>query len=186
MKKLTVLIFTIVFLSISSMAMAGKDSGFYVGASLGNTSLDIAMDDISGGIDFDDNDMGFKVFAGYNFGLIPMFDFAVEGSYVDFGEISTPLPEPFADLDFGLTAYDIFGVACYNIGPFGIFGKVGHAWWETDSSFPSLDVSSSDMAYGLGLRFQFSSLAVRAEYEIFDLEGDIDLDYFSVGVSWTF
>ena len=186
MKKLTVLVFTLFFLSISSLAMAGKDSGFYIGGSLGSTSLEVAIDDVSEGFNLDDDDMGYKIFAGYNFGLIPMFDLAVEGSYVDFGEISTPLPESLVDLEMGLTAFDLFGVASYNIGPFGIFGKLGHAWWDADFNFAGMDDSSSDMAYGIGLRFQFSSLAVRAEYEMFDIEGDVDLDFFSVGLSWTF
>ena len=181
MKKLTVLIFTIIFLSISSSALAGKDSGPYIGASLGSTSLDIAESTV----DFDDDDLGYKIFAGYNFGLIPMFDFAIEGSYVDFGEASTVVVTD--NLDIGVTAWDAFGVACYNIGPVGIFGKVGHVWWKTDSNILSdiLDKSSSDMAYGIGARIQFGSLAVRAEYEMFDID-ITDVDYFSVGISWTF
>ncbi len=180
MKKLTVLIFTIVFLSISNLAIAGKDSGLYIGGSLGRTSLDFAVDEWN----FDDSDMGYKIFAGYNFGLVPMFDFALEGSYVDFGEASTNIVE---GLDVGVTAWDVFGLACYNIGPIGIFGKVGHVWWESDSSIlpDILDESSSDMAYGIGARFQFGSLAVRAEYELFDIDM-ADVDYFSVGISWTF
>ena len=190
MKKLLVLIFTIVFLSISSLAIAGKDSGIYIGGSLGNTSLDVAIAEAGEGFSFDDNDMGYKIFAGYNFGLVPMFDFAIEGSYVDFGEISTALPDPFTDdLDFGVTAYDLFGVACYNIGPIGVFGKVGHVWWDgeiSSSDIGSFDTSDNDMAYGIGVRFQFSSIAVRAEYEKFDIDSDVDLDFFSVGLSWTF
>ena len=180
MKKLLVLIFTIVFMAISSSAMAGKDSGLYLGGSLGLSSLDIAEEDF----DFDDDDQGFKVFAGYNFGLIPMFDLAIEGSYVDFGEANATILEQ--DLDVGITAYDLFGVAGYNIGPVGIFGKVGHVWWDSEShSVPDLDASSSDMAYGIGLKVQFGSLAVRAEYERF--EGDVaDVDLISAGVSWTF
>lgn len=188
MKKLLVIITTIAFLSISVSAIAGKDSGIYIGGSLGNTSLDVAIAEAGEGFSFDDNDMGYKVFAGYNFGLVPMFDLAVEGSYVDFGEISTSLPDPFPvdSLEIGLTAFDLFGVAALNFGPIGVFGKVGHVWWETESSIPDFDESSNDMAYGVGARFQFGSMAVRAEYEMFDVEGDVDLDFFSVGISWTF
>jgi opacity protein-like surface antigen len=179
MKKLTVLILTIAFLSISNFAFAGKDSGPYIGASLGLSSLDLAevnFDEIN-----DDSDNGFKVFAGYNFGLVPMFDFAVEGSYIDFGEAS--VTDNSVDLSIGLTGYDLFGVAAYNIGPVGLFGKIGHVWWDAESILG--DDSSSDMAYGIGVRFQFSSIAVRAEYELFDIE-DVDTDLISVGISWTF
>jgi outer membrane immunogenic protein len=187
MKKLTVLILTIAFLSISNFAFAGKDSGPYIGGSLGNTSLDLVIDN---DFSLDDNDFGYKIFAGYNFGLIPMFDFAVEASYIDFGEVSAALPTPFTgDVNFGITAFDLFGVAAYNIGPIGIFGKVGQVWWDGEISsvdLGSYDTSDNDMAYGIGVRFQFSSIAIRAEYERFDIEGDVDLDFISAGISWTF
>ena len=188
MKKLLVIITTIAFLSISVSAMAGKDSGIYIGGSLGSTSLDVAIAEAGEGFSFDDNDMGYKVFAGYNFGLVPMFDFAVEASYVDFGEISTALPEDLGNINIGVTAFDLFGVAAWNIGPVGIFGKVGQVWWdgELSSDLESYDTSDNDMAYGVGVRFQFSSIAIRAEYEKFDIEGDVDLDFISAGISWTF
>lgn len=181
MKKLLVLIFTIVFLSISSSAMAGKDSGFYIGGSIGQTSLDVEE------FNFDDTDNGYKLFAGYNFGLVPMFDIAVEGSYVDFGEVSETAVPLVGDVNASLTGYDLFGVAAYNIGPVGIFGKVGYVWWdgEISTDLGNFDDSSNDMAYGIGLRFQIRSIAVRAEYEIFDIEG-VDVDLISVGVSYTF
>lgn len=189
MKKLTVLIFTIVFLSISNFAFAGKDSGPYIGGSLGNTSMDIAASEAEGGFSFDDNDMGYKLFAGYNFGLVPMFDIAIEGSYVDFGEVSESVPI-VGGVDLGVTAFDLFGVAAYNIGPIGIFGKVGQVWWdgEISSAMGSFDESDNDMAYGIGVRFQFSSIAVRVEYERFEIDSDVDvdLDFISAGISWTF
>lgn len=181
MKKLIVLMMITAFLSISSPAFAGKDTGPYIGGSLGYTSLDIA----EATVNFDDNDQGYKIFAGYNFGLIPMLDFAIEGSYVDFGDASTVVITD--NLDIGVTAWDAFGLACFNMGPIGIFGKVGHVWWKSEANILSdlLDESSSDMAYGVGARIQFGSIALRAEYEIFDIDV-VNVDYFSVGLSWTF
>ena len=188
MKKLTVLILTVAFLSFSGAAFAGKDSGPYIGAALGYSSVDVAYAAYDGE-KFDDNDQGFKVFGGYNFGLVPMFDVAVEGSYVDFGDVSGTLPS-IGGVGLDLKAYDVFGLACYNIGPVGIFGKVGHVWWKMKSGLPEFDESSSDMAYGLGLKFQFKSIAVRAEYELFkfgvDDVDDVDLDCISIGISYTF
>lgn len=179
MKTLKIMIFCIVFLSVSGIASAGQETGMYLGGSLGYTSLDITQATVA----FDDNDKGFKIFGGYNFGLVPFIDLAVEGSYVDFGEAATAsIP-----LDVGVTAWDIFGVACLNMGPIGVFGKVGQAWWDSEATTLStiLDHSSNDMAYGIGVRFQIGSAAVRAEYEYFDME-IADINFFSVGVSWTF
>lgn len=180
MKKVKVLILCLTLLSISGVAKAGKESGLYVGGSIGNSALDFSVDEVN----FDDDDWGYKLFAGYNFGIIPLVDLAIEGSYVDFGEASS------ADLfgvDVGVTAWDAFGLACVNLGPIGVFGKVGQVWWDSKSDVLSglLDDSGSDMAYGLGARFQMGSLGIRAEYEIFDIEV-VDVGYFSVGASWTF
>ena len=186
MKKLIVLIFTIVFLSISSSAFAGKDSGLYIGGSLGYSSLDLAISAYEEeGVNFDDDDMGWKIYAGYNFGLIPALDLAVEGSYVDLGEASLSYLDESVGL--GVTAYDLFGVACFNVGPVGIFGKVGNVWWDGKVSSPmgTYSDSSNDMAYGVGLKVQFGSLAVRAEYERFEVDV-ADVDFVSAGVTWTF
>ena len=180
MKKLLALICGVTVLSISGFASAGQESGFYLGGSLGSANINVSSDPI----DFDDDDMGYKIFAGYNFGIIPLIDLGVEGSYVDFGDASSV---EFLNQDIGITAWDLFGVGAVNLGPIGVFGKVGQVWWDSKSSILDglLDDSGNDMAYGIGLRFQVGSLAFRAEYERFDVKL-VDVDYISAGVCWTF
>lgn len=180
MKKIKVLIFILVFLTIPGLASAGKENGIYLGGSLGYTVIDFENIPVTG----DDNDMGYKLFAGYNFGLVPFLDLAIEGSYVDFGEASAPY---ISNLDVSITALDAFGVVGFNMGPIGIFGKVGQVWYDTEASMFAnvLDRSSNDLALGVGLRFQIGSAAIRAEYEYFDID-IVDVNFFSVGVSWTF
>ncbi|CAN0605037.1 unnamed protein product, partial [Ectocarpus sp. 12 AP-2014] len=83
------LILAVPLLAVSGNALAGSDSGLYLGASIGEAQLDFDDDrpganDIDVDIDFDDEDTAYKVFAGYNLGLIPLVDLAVEGAYVDF------------------------------------------------------------------------------------------------------
>jgi len=181
MKKMKVLIFSLVFLSISGLATAGQETGPYLGGSLGYTMIDFEGIPLN----IDDNDLGYKVFAGYNFGLVPFLDLAIEGSYVDFGEASASYN--VSNFDVGVTAWDAFGLACFNVGPIGIFGKVGQVWWDSKSDISAdfLNKSNNDMAYGIGVRFQIGSAAIRAEYEYFDID-IVDVNFFSVGVSWTF
>ena len=180
--KFVVLLF---LCALSSLALAGKDSGFYVGGSLGTAGTEVSTDDV----DLDDDASAYKIFAGYNFGLVPMIDLAVEGSYVDFGEVSTDVAD--GKLEASSSAWDVFGLVGANFGPVGIFGKVGMVSWETDINYRDLedDLSAkedgSDPAYGIGAKFQFSSFAVRAEYEMFDA-GDADLNMISVGAAITF
>lgn len=178
MKKITVLVIIIALLSITGTATAGKDTGPYIGGSLGLTFIDVSADDY----DYDDDDFGYKIFGGYNFGIIPLLDLAVEGSYVDFGDISSSGIDKF---DVGVTGFDIFGLAALNLGPIGVFGKMGQVWWSRDSNVSIIDDSGNDMAYGIGLRFQIGSIAIRGEYEYFDLDGS-EIGLLSAGASWTF
>ena len=178
MKNITVVVVCFALLSISGVAQAGKKSGPYIGGSLGWANIDVSSTDYN----FDDDGLGFKIFGGWNFGVIPLLDLAVEGSYVDFGEGSS---SEIIGLNLDTTGWDLFGLAALNLGPVGLFAKVGQIWWDSSSNIIQLDDSGNDMAYGVGLRFQIGSLAIRGEYEYFDLDGR-DLDMLSVGFSWTF
>jgi len=178
LKKITLVVVCVALLSISGVAQAGQESGPYIGGSLGWANIDVSSNDYN----FDDDDLGFKIFGGWNFGVIPLLDLAVEGSYVDFGK-ATSSQIIGADLD--TTGWDLFGLAALNLGPVGLFAKVGQIWWDSSSNLIQLDDSGNDMAYGVGLRFQIGSLAIRGEYEYFDLDVR-DLDMLSAGVSWTF
>lgn len=178
-KRVPVIVACHVLLATAT-AWAGQDSGPYVGGSIGSSFLNISGQSV----DFDDTDLGYKVFGGWNFGVIPLIDLGVEGSYVDFGEASSA---EILNQKVGVTAWDLFGVGAVNLGPVGVFGKVGQAWWQSDSDVLQsiLDESGNDMVYGVGVRIQLGSLAVRAEYERFDT-GVIDVDYVSAGASFTF
>ena len=180
-KALTLAVGTTAALFISSSALAGKDSGFYVGGSIASSQFDSSQNDFG----IDDDDTSYKIFGGYNFGWVPMFDVAAEASYVDFGKFgATSGDDEFTGESTGIMAS---GLGAINFGPIGLFGKVGYVNWDSDfSGFDtSGDDSGSDGAYGLGARVQIGSLSVRAEYEIFEL-GNVDVDYTSIGASFTF
>lgn len=154
--------------ALPTTAIAGSESGLYIGLGAGDTSLE------GGGFDVDDS--GYKVFGGYNFGLVPLVDIAVEASYVDFGELGV--------LD--VTGVSAFGLVGASFGPFGLFAKAGVLDWEVESNFAAIDgESGTDSAYGVGARFSIGSFAVRAEYEVFDLD-DVDLDMVSISGVYTF
>lgn len=156
------------FLALPATALAGAESGLYVGFGVGDTTLE--------GSGFDVEDSGYKILGGYNFGLVPLVDIAVEASYVDFGELGV--------LD--VTGVSAFGLIGASFGPFGLFAKAGVLDWEVESNFALIDgESGTDSAYGVGARFSIGSFAVRAEYEVFDLD-DVDLDMVSISGVYTF
>ena len=116
-----------------------------------------------------------------------MIDLAVEGSYVDFGKPSGTLSDG-TNVEIDLVGWDAFGLAALTFGPFSVFGKVGVLSWDSDTSFTggSESDSGSDSAYGLGAKFILGSIALRAEYEYFDVNELDDLYMVSAGLSWTF
>ncbi len=152
---------------------AGGESGLYIGAGVGDASVEEG--------DFDESDTGYKAFVGYNFGVIPLVDLAVEASYVDFGSQSSG---PF---NIEATGVNVFGLAGLSFGPFGIFAKAGTISWDADFSAgpASGSASGTDPAYGVGARLALGSFAVRAEYEVYDLD-TTDVEMISVSGVYTF
>lgn len=177
-KKNRIMLVCLTGLSMMTPAVvyAGADSGFYIGGGVGNASVD--------GNDYNASDSSYKVFGGYNIGFIPLVDFAVEASYVDFGQPSSN------NVSVDLNGYDAFGLAGLSFGPFGLFVKAGVIDWDYDVSNSVTGASSSDSgsdpAYGIGARFSAGSFAVRVEYELFDVNSDYDFTMTSVSAVYTF
>jgi len=172
--KKALICLTGLFLGMPAVTFAGADSGFYVGAGVGDATV---KDSDS---NFDASDSAYKLFGGYNIGFIPLVDFAVEASYVDFGAPSTSAGS------IEVTGVNAFGLAGLSFGPFGVFAKAGVINWDSDSTFGTISSSDSgsDPAYGIGARFAIGSFAIRAEYEYYDV--DTDLDMVSVSGVFTF
>lgn len=186
MNKLTSLGCSAVLLCVSSVAWAGGDTGFYLGGSVGSANSDVAYTDPgSGYVSYDDDDSAYKVFLGYNFGVIPLINLAIEGSYVDFGTAQGTVSG--SRVETTVDGWNAFGLLGVNLGPASLFAKVGAMSWESDSvSLTStLNASGTDPAYGVGAQLQFGSLGIRAEYEVFDLE-TVNVGLASVGLSYTF
>jgi hypothetical protein len=165
------------------------DNGIYAGLSVGQAKTDLSngLDDV-----FDGKDTAFKLIGGYR-----ILDWVgVEVSYVDLGEITqkgnTPGLSRFRLEEAG---FDAFGVLYYDIATFDLFAKAGfilsQAHVRANSFFGGFDDTdnSTDLAWGVGGQARFGSLAVRLEYERFDLDagsGFDSPDMISVGATWTF
>ncbi|MFW5816358.1 MAG: outer membrane beta-barrel protein [Wenzhouxiangella sp.] len=167
-------------------APALADSGFYLGGSVGRSLVDA---DIAGPgaapMGFDDGDAAWKAFAGLNIDAF-VFDFAVEGGYVDFGRPAERIAGN--EVEVGLTGWDFFGLAGLELGPIGVFAKAGLIGWSADAAVNGsriYDDSGTDPAYGIGVRFSLFSTELRGEYEYFDLDG-VDVSLLSLGAVWTF
>jgi len=173
--KVAFICLTAVCLASPATVFAGADSGFYIGGGVG----DATVKDTSS--NFDASDGAYKIFGGYNIGFIPLVDFAVEASYVDFGKPSTTAGS------VEITGLNAFGLAGLSFGPFGLFAKAGMINWDSDATFgTTTSDSGTDPAYGLGARFALGPISLRAEYELYDVSGVSDLDMVSISASYTF
>ena len=180
MKKLLLQSMIFTALAAPVVSWAGGDSGFYVGGSVGQSS--VTPEDVDAGID--DDSSAYKLVLGYNLGLVPFIDLAVEADYRDFGSFKNSDGSAEADL----TTIDLYGLAGFDVDPIGLFAKLGYS--NADGEFKysdgKFDESDSDVTYGVGAKFQLGSLAIRAEYESFEFEGLDDLYMFSAGAVYTF
>lgn len=173
-------------LAISGTAIA--DTGFYIGGSVGDTTLQVDFDDPIGDdtFTFDESDFSWKAFAGINFDL-PVIQLGIEAGYVDLGGPSAT----FASDEYGVdvTAWDAFGVAGFNLGPVKLFGKLGVVSWDAEATIAGFEAGSddgTDTAYGVGAAFELGSFQIRAEYEAFDISDVEDLYMLSAGFVFTF
>ena len=166
------------FLLTPLTAWAGAESGIYLGAGVGDTNIKGNQ----GGDDFDFDSTGYKLVLGYNFGVVPLVDLAVEGAYVNLGE------ETSGGITVEQTSWNGFGLAGLSFGPFGIFAKTGLAAWDAETRVGGITTSDSgtDPVYGIGARLQFGSLTARLEFERYDQSDFDDVKMSSVSFLYTF
>ena len=189
-------IFTAVAAAVLAASPAlAEDTGFYVGAGLGNFATNSDM--IYGGRDFDGSDIGFKVFGGYQF--MPWL--AAEAEYIDGGE-----PDDNYDsgtdqltLSVGVSGFVGSAVGILPIGEnFNVFGKLGFIYWDADGSGKIRDAGNlvtkvsvgedgTDFAWGVGGTWNISeTFGLRAEYQGFELSNFDSVDFASASVIWRF
>jgi OOP family OmpA-OmpF porin len=163
-------------LALTSLPALAADNGIYLGASVGQSGLQV--DDFN----YDADATGYKLIAGWRF-----IDWlAVEANYLDFGSGDDTV---FGDkIETEADGVSLSAVGFLPVGPVDLFARVGAVDWSADISSPGLGSGSddgTDLTYGVGAQFRVWSLSIRAEYEMFDVS-DADLDMISVGVTWTF
>ena len=171
-------------LSAASLPTLAADNGFYIGASVGQGGVDTESADFGFVTeDFDGDDTGFKVIAGFR----PLEWLAIEANYVDLGTASDNVAG--VNVDVETKGIDAFGVLFLPLPVVDIFLKAGIISWDIDADiagFDSVSDDGTDLAYGLGAGVGFGNFGVRAEYERFEIEDTDTVDMISLGFTWTF
>lgn len=157
-------------------ATGHADSGLYLGLGAGNATLD--FEDPNTEIDLKDDDIGYKLFAGFKFTLL-----ALEGGYVDFGKVEK------SGFEGELSGFNAFGMLSLGIGPVDLFGKVGGFVWESDfgDAQQRYEDDGFDPVAGVGIGLRLGNLGVRGEYEYYDIDGFDEVAMLSLGATfWLF
>jgi OOP family OmpA-OmpF porin len=169
--------------ALFSLAALAQESRPYLGGALGQSKFKEWCDPTLAACD--DKDSTWKLFGGYRFNRY----FAVEGSYVDWGEVTatTTTGERVAADQH---SYGIAAVGSLQIGPqFTVFGKLGLLRTEQETRRITPPASSrerkeTELHYGLGVRYSLTkNWGLRAEWENTD---KLEVQMLSIGVEFTF
>jgi OOP family OmpA-OmpF porin len=170
---------------------------WYLGASVGQSSIDATSSEIeqgflvddgfvASGTTLDDSDTGWKAYLGYRFNRF----FALEGGYADLGEASFNTTIVAAPPPFGaFTPFPIHGTATAEGAllsavlhlplseRFSLFAKAGVFQWDAEfkETIPGTGITrvsrsekETDPAYGLGAELGITeALRARLEFEQF-------------------
>jgi OOP family OmpA-OmpF porin len=175
----------------SAMAVSGpalaQDTGFYIGLSFGQSSVDL---DCTGATGCDDSDTTMKFIGGYRFNR----NFGAEIGYTDLGEATSS--DPISTTTFEASVMELVGVGFLPLNEkFSVIGKIGMYRGDVDASDPAIGSASDSntgLTFGVGVQWDFTrNLGVRGEWQRYadvggDTVGESDVDVLSVGVVFRF
>lgn len=176
--KISALLGCLVLIPCAAHA-ADEGSSWYAGIGVGRADLGNMHSQSNPQFNFfDTTKTGYKLFGGYRFNA----NFALEGSYVDFGThkgsatdehgFTNPAPDSWK-----YSAYTIAAVGTLPLsGGFSVLGKAGVAigkMGEYDSDGTTAVKRNQSLFLGVGMKYDFSkTLFMHAEYESFGTVGD--------------
>ncbi|MGA7965050.1 MAG: OmpA family protein [Gammaproteobacteria bacterium] len=198
-------------LGIASPYAMANDSGWYIGGNVGQSRSTIDDARITNsllgagftttGIRHNEHDLGYKLFAGYQFGKY----FALEGGYFDLGKFdftatTTPTGTLHGSIKLKGLYADFLGILPFT-SKFSAFARIGVDYAQADDSYTGtgavnvLDSNPStrqaNYNYGVGLQYNFvPSFGMRLEAERYRVNDAVghkgDVDLYSLGLVYRF
>lgn len=203
-------------LSQGVFAQTAPESGFYLGGSIGRSSVDLdnaqtrntltAAGFTNNGVTSDDKSSSWKLFGGYqinrNFaaelGFHKLGDFTQSTTVTAVGGVAIAPTNVTAKVEDRST-FSLSVLAMAPFGPVSVFGKLGAYTSDVKISASaggrtlSNHDRDNDWLYGAGVSYNINrNFAVRGEWERFlkvgtnDQTGQGDVDVWSVGVTFKF
>lgn len=171
-------------LAMTGTALA-RDTGVYIGGSVGQSFVENDFGDIEGDDDFefDSDDIAYRGFLGFR----PIPYFAVEGGWRDFGTPDDSIADG-TNVEADITAWDVFGVVFLPIGPIDLFGKAGVGFWDAEFSGRNFNVDETgeDFMWGGGIGLRLGRFGTRVEWEQLETDFPDTLGVLSLGFTVMF
>ena len=176
-----------------SMAQARGDTGWYLGASVGQSKARHV--NCAGFDSCDSKAAAFGILGGYQINR----NFAAELGYHDFGRVTFSAPGVSGNIK--ASAAELVGLGAYPFANrFSVYGKLGAYRAEAKLSASlaglgsgSLKDRTTDLTFGFGARYDVTrETGVRAEWQRYknvggdDTGGKYDIDVISIGLIWRF
>ena len=187
-------LYTAAILVVVALPASASDTGFYIGAALGQSNIEITDFYPTLGDSLKQSSDSFKAFAGYRF--LPFL--AVEAGYANLGSpqgLERNVPEHPEVAEVSIKGWDAFVIGILPVSKnFDIFAKAGLYAWDTDiTSVQDSEViydeslTGTDTAFGGGLGFWVGkNVTLRAEGEWLKVGEYSTVGFYSVGVTYTF
>ncbi len=160
-------------------------AGLYLGAGITRAKIDNIF---GSGSDLRIDNTAWKGFIGFKFPLIPI---GIEADYMDLGSESrdSALTSGHADAK----AFGAFAVGYLPLPTpfFDVYAKAGAARWQLhgDITRPSLFAlrdEGTEFAWGAGAQVHVSNVAIKLEYEHFDLRNTDGAKLYTLGAAFYF
>ena len=176
MKKIskTGLGLAVILAIISSTAYAAEQSRFFVEAGVGMSTVDTGLDGVPG-VSVDEEDVFFSIGAGYGFNKM----FAIEGGYVDLGEVKASEAATGYSASISADGFYFGPRLTFEISPqLEAYGRVGVFAWDAegkDSDGFSASDDGTDVYFGVGAAYKISDkVSIGAEWTRYAYEDDVD------------
>ena len=160
------------------------DGGFYVGGSVGSSSLSNDFD----GFEVDADSTAFRLIAGWQFNDF----FSLEGGYHNFGELEQSVDNNGELVDISLKAdgFTLGGTGSIPLGEkFALFGRAGAFFWDGDAKINDITQArpeDTNLYYGGGAKFAITErLSLLGDWTRYELE-DTESDVISLGFTFSF
>jgi OOP family OmpA-OmpF porin len=183
-----------VLIVAATVPASASDTGFYLGAGFGRSSIDILEFYPSLGDSLDQENSAYKVYGGYRF----LKFLAVEAGYTDLGSpqgMERNVPEHPERAEVSVNGLDAFVVGILPVSQVvDIYAKAGLMSWDTDITsiqdgevIFSESTSGTDTAFGIGIGIWVGkNVTLRGEGEWFTIGDYSTVALYTFNVTYTF